>query len=123
MTDCRAQGLQSAPDVAVEASQARSAFFPGSETAQIEPVAIQLHDNGAIVWPASPASDKLVQRSKEALRLRLYIGLLLIDALCVFGGFVTAIAIRFDDPLAVRGLSYSAAILPLFLALSLASGA
>lgn len=123
MTDYRAHDAHSAPDVAVAASQDRSAFFAGSDAAQAESVPSHLNDNGSVVWAFPPAAGAFVQKSKEALRLRLYIGLVLMDALCVFTGFVAANAIRFDDPWAVRGLSYSAAILPLFMALALASGA
>ena len=62
-------------------------------------------------------------RSKEGLRLRLYVGLVLLDVFCVLSGFTIANGVRFDNPLATEGWSYSAAILPLFLALALATGA
>jgi exopolysaccharide biosynthesis polyprenyl glycosylphosphotransferase len=123
VTDCRAHDASTAPDLTVEVSSGRSAFFPEVPD-QADPLSIHVHDDGSRVWAVPRASDPPVSpRSKEALRLRLYAGLILIDVFCVFAAFVTANAIRFDDPFAVTGLSYSAAILPLFLAVALASGA
>jgi exopolysaccharide biosynthesis polyprenyl glycosylphosphotransferase len=100
-------------------------FFSGSTAAaQAELNPIARRRTGSADLSAVPHDiNAFAPKSKEALRLRLYAGLVLTDAFCIFGGFVAANAFRFDDPFAARGLGYSAAFLPPFLALALASGA
>jgi exopolysaccharide biosynthesis polyprenyl glycosylphosphotransferase len=122
MTDYGAQD-NCAADAAMEASAARSAFFPGPSSAEADPISLSVA-NGGLLGPAlSHTTDARPPSSKEALRLRLYVGLVLVDAFCIFAGFLGANAIRFDQLFAAKGLSYSATILPPFFALALANGA
>ena len=99
-------------------------FSSAKATAQIQ------SRTGALIDPVGMKSAavteallELTPKSKEALRLRLYTGLILLDVFCVVSGFSIANGVRFDDPFATRGLIYSAAILPLYLTLALATGA
>lgn len=71
-----------------------------------------------------PANDRHpVRRPFASIRLRCYAALVSIDALAITIGFLFANLVRFGSPLAVPGLSYLAALLPVFLALSFSQAA
>ena len=104
---------------------ATALFFPSATaTAPIHSRTAELVEPAIAKKAEVPAALRaLPPKSKEALRLRLYAGLVLLDVFCVLSGFTIANGVRFDNPFATPGWSYSAAILPLFLTLALATGA
>ena len=63
------------------------------------------------------------RRSKEQLRLRLYVTLLVIDLVCIAMGFVAAGALRLGAPFGEQMARTLAVVLPTFLAIALNNGA
>lgn len=126
MTDCDAyhgDRLTRTREPVEEPSETR-ALFAAPAAASIQSQTVEILGSEKLKFPdVAEALHAFAPKSKEALRLRLYCGLVLLDIVCVFCGFTIANGVRFEDPFATPGLSYSAAILPLFVALALASGA
>jgi lipopolysaccharide/colanic/teichoic acid biosynthesis glycosyltransferase len=61
--------------------------------------------------------------SKRALRLRLYVGLLIVDTLCMAAGFGFGNIVRFRDPLVAQGVNMFLLLLPIYLGTALNSRA
>jgi hypothetical protein len=66
--------------------------------------------------PAGPAS-------KEPLRLRLYVGLILVDVTALFLGFAFANILRFGSPFDAQGMNMWLVLLPIYLGTALNSRA
>lgn len=113
--------------VEISAPAATLFFSSAAASEQLQSKTVELVE---LVEPARADTAEIAEtlleftpKSKETLRLRFYTGLILLDIFCVLSGFTIANGVRFDDPFATPGWSYSAAILPLFLALALSTGA
>lgn len=61
--------------------------------------------------------------SKEPLRLRLYVGLMLVDAAALFLGFVFGNVVRFGAPFDSQGINIWLVLLPIYLGTALNSRA
>jgi hypothetical protein len=125
MTDCGAVGARSARggESVEPSSPATNLFFSTPASApQIQSNVVEIVEP-LQVRDFAQALQAYAPKSKEALRLKLYAGLILLDIFCVICGFTIANGVRFENPFEERGWSYSAAILPLFIALAFATGA
>jgi lipopolysaccharide/colanic/teichoic acid biosynthesis glycosyltransferase len=61
--------------------------------------------------------------SKEALRLKIYLALMVVDSLAVIGGFTAGNLVRFGAPLNVQGFNMCLVVLPVFLGTAINSRA
>ena len=75
--------------------------------------------------PARRAGRQVVDGpvSKEPLRLRLYLALIIVDALSLVGGFSIGNLVRFGDALNAQGINLGLVLLPVYLGVALNSRA
>lgn len=81
----------------------------------VEPVAIR--EGSSLIIPSTPLT------SKQMVRMRLYAGMVLLDAVAVVAGFAASNLIRFGDLAAVRGFDVAVLLWPIYFAIAASNGA
>ncbi len=84
-------------------------------------------NTAATEWARSPTASNAISRhwygDFRSLRLRLYLGMILLDCAVIAASFLLANVVRFGRPLESYGINSLALVLPIYLAISFNNGA